>query len=123
MFQKLKPFLADDAVFYSLLLILVAVASFGLGRKSTANYSLSAPQNTEKPAIQVQTNQFQPQTASIGGATETKSGAVIASKSGTKYHLPTCPGAKQIKESNKISFGSIQEAEGAGYTAAANCSF
>ncbi|MEK7586510.1 MAG: hypothetical protein AAB453_01420 [Patescibacteria group bacterium] len=48
-------------------------------------------------------------------------GSVVASKNGTKYHLPTCPGAKQIKESNKISFTSPEQATLAGYTPAANC--
>jgi methylphosphotriester-DNA--protein-cysteine methyltransferase len=46
---------------------------------------------------------------------------VVASKSGTKYHLPTCPGAKQIKSTNLITFNSKQEAEAAGYTPASNC--
>ena len=48
-------------------------------------------------------------------------GIVVASKNGIKYHLPTCPGAKQIKESNKISFASPEQATLAGYTPASNC--
>ncbi len=48
-------------------------------------------------------------------------GQYVASKSGTKYHLPWCPGAKQMKEENKIYFSSKEEAEAAGYTPAANC--
>ncbi|MEN9921016.1 MAG: hypothetical protein RL538_909, partial [Candidatus Parcubacteria bacterium] len=34
MLQKLKSFLSDDSLFHSFLLVLVAVASFGLGRQS-----------------------------------------------------------------------------------------
>lgn len=45
----------------------------------------------------------------------------VASKNGTKYHLPTCPGAKRIKEENKIWFDSKAEAEQAGYEPAKNC--
>lgn len=45
----------------------------------------------------------------------------VASKNGTKYHLPTCSGAKRIKEENKIWFESKQEAEKAGYEPAKNC--
>jgi hypothetical protein len=45
----------------------------------------------------------------------------VASKAGTKYHHITCPGAKQIKEENKIYFASVQEAMAAGYSKAANC--
>ena len=46
---------------------------------------------------------------------------VVASKNGTKYHLPWCPGAKQIKDENKITFISAEEARVQGYTPAANC--
>ncbi len=48
-------------------------------------------------------------------------GAYVASKSGTKYHLPWCGSAKQIKEENKIWFATKEEAEKAGYTPSANC--
>lgn len=48
-------------------------------------------------------------------------GKYVASKSGTKYHLPTCSGAKRIKDENKVWFQSKEEAEAAGYEAAANC--
>ncbi len=45
----------------------------------------------------------------------------VASKSGTKYHLPTCAGAKSIVEANKVWFSTKEEAEKAGYTPAGNC--
>lgn len=45
----------------------------------------------------------------------------IASKNGTSYHLPSCPGAKQIKPENKIEFKSKEEAESRGYKPASNC--
>jgi len=51
----------------------------------------------------------------------TNSGAVVASKSGTKYHYPWCAGAKQISAKNLITFNSIEEARAAGYTPASNC--
>jgi hypothetical protein len=46
---------------------------------------------------------------------------LVGSKNGTKYHLVTYPGAKQIKEENKVYFDSIESARAAGYTPAANC--
>ncbi len=49
------------------------------------------------------------------------SGIYVASKSGSKYHLPTCLGAQKIAEANKIWFQSREEAEKAGYTPAGNC--
>ncbi|MHB8651805.1 MAG: hypothetical protein ACYC8S_01585 [Minisyncoccota bacterium] len=48
-------------------------------------------------------------------------GAVVASKTGTKYHLPGCAGAQKISETNKVWFASRADAEIAGYTPAANC--
>lgn len=46
---------------------------------------------------------------------------VVASKSGTKYHLLTCPGAKAILEKNRVYFESPAAAQKAGFTLAANC--
>jgi hypothetical protein len=48
-------------------------------------------------------------------------GKYVASKSGTKYYLPTCSGAKRIKEANKVWFASVEEAQAAGLTPASNC--
>ncbi|MEN9622090.1 MAG: hypothetical protein RLZZ67_524 [Candidatus Parcubacteria bacterium] len=47
--------------------------------------------------------------------------AYVASKTGTKYHLPTCIGAKGIKEANRVWFATKAEAEKAGYSPAGNC--
>jgi len=49
------------------------------------------------------------------------SGKFVASKSGTKYYLPTCSGVKRIKEENKVYFDSIEEAEAEGLEPAKNC--
>jgi hypothetical protein len=48
-------------------------------------------------------------------------GQVVASKSGTKYYLPTCAGVSRISDANKIWFPSASIAETAGYTPATNC--
>lgn len=58
---------------------------------------------------------------SSGQAPLLKQGQVVASKNGTKYHLPECSGAKQISDKNKITFNSIEEARAAGYSPASNC--
>lgn len=46
---------------------------------------------------------------------------VVASKNSTKYHHVWCPGAKQIKDANKIWFNNEQEAIKAGYSLTGNC--
>ena len=48
-------------------------------------------------------------------------GKYVASRNGTKYYLPTCSGAKRIKEENKVWFETVEVAKAEGYTAAANC--
>jgi hypothetical protein len=49
------------------------------------------------------------------------SGQYVASKNGKVFHLPWCPGAKKIKEENKIWFSSKEEALARGLTPAGNC--
>jgi hypothetical protein len=114
MIEKLKSLVLDDAFFYAGLVISVALVAFLLGRNSMIQI--------EPQAAGVQITQ---QTASV---VEQKSDtltndatSVVVSRSGTKYHLPTCPGAKQIKDSNIITFSTIEQAKAAGYSAAANC--
>lgn len=130
MYDKFKGILADDALFYSVLIVLVGVASFGLGRWSVsqtadmnlqkgneaitytqqASVSEARKEGTDVKDIQRDTNSAQD--------TNTQ---YVGSKNGTKYHLPTCPGAKQIKEENKVYFASKADAQKAGYTPASNC--
>jgi hypothetical protein len=127
MFEKLKSLLAEDSLFYSLLVVLVAVVSFGLGRQSVQfqdDRVTSSGQNSEVSVLEAKpvfpTVSTSSARAAVGAVTSGEV-VVVASKSGTKYHLPTCPGAKQIKPENIVEFSSIQEAEAAGYTPASNC--
>ncbi|MEK7638829.1 MAG: hypothetical protein AAB388_01575 [Patescibacteria group bacterium] len=121
MLEKLKSWLIDDAVFHVLVVLLVGIGSFGLGRQSALD---SKPQmNASAPAnVAIATSAFVPVEQPVEVKATTSLGPVVASKSGTKYHLPSCPGASQIKEANRIEFASLELAEAAGYTPAANCS-
>ncbi len=117
MWEKFKHYISDDAVFYTVAILLVGICSFGLGR-------MSAEPSTRENTIEIiPPPELVPynQASAVQATTNNEIGVVVASKSGTKYHLPDCPGAKQIKESNLISFSSIAAAKAAGYTAAANC--
>lgn len=118
MYEKFKSVIKDDTLYIALLLILVGVVSFGLGQQSASekvsNQVPTAPAGvifSEAPK-NVQNNQQNKEIKSVG---------LVASKSGTRYHLLTCPGASQIKEENKIYFNSVESAQAAGYTPAANC--
>lgn len=120
--EKLKSFLLNDQLFYGIIVILVALASFGLGRASVAEVGENLPQNELSLASEPRANRPVVEATSVTEmAKPAAPGALVASKSGTKYHVETCPGAKQIKEENKIFFTSVIEAEAAGYKPAANC--
>lgn len=108
------------------IILLTATASFGLGKLS-ALHGLKKPimiENTVFPAV-VGVESSNAETVSrnvsqTAGIINTI-GEVVASRSGDKYHLPTCSGAKSISAKNKITFSSIEEARKAGYLPAGNC--
>jgi hypothetical protein len=104
----------ENELFVGLLLVLVATLSFGLGRMSKIEDSRE-PVKIDQIASMASTsiNTAVPQAA--------EGREYVASKNGTKYHLPWCSGAQRISEANKIYFKSKDEAERAGYSPAANC--
>lgn len=114
-------------LFLALVILLVALLSFGVGRltgggkgegiKIEYDPALSAFMKEATPIEKSQT------AAAVNALKQEKiSGeSVVASQNGSKYHYLHCPGAKQIKEENKISFNSGKEAEASGYTLASNC--
>lgn len=96
---------------YVIALILAAGGSFGLGMLYERDMGQGSDFSIEYSATQP---------AAVAAAVA-ESGAYVASRNGTKYHLPTCSGARTISEENKISFATKEEAEAAGYEPAANC--
>jgi len=130
MCDKFKGIVTDDAFFYAVLLVLVGLVAFGLGRLSVAQVAATAPPVQVFPGVAavqvakapeaVATNDVNASSVTVPDTTATEV-AVVASRSGSKYHLPDCPGAKQIKEANVITFASIELAKAAGYEPAKNC--
>jgi hypothetical protein len=136
MYENIKRLFENDTLYFMVLLVLVGATSFGLGRwsaigtystKDTIVSSQTASVGSTVKAAKITPKESTAQikekvvedTMSLEAAiSEAK---YVASKSGSKYHLLWCPGAKSIKESNKVFFKSKEEAEGEGYTPAANC--
>ena len=121
---RIKGFFGNTDVLLSTLIITVALASYGLGRYSVweGNSASSVTTSTPlEPAVVLVPPAAAPTSTAATPAVGAAAGAYVASKSGTKYHLPWCGSAKQIKEENKIWFATKEEAEKAGYTPAANC--
>lgn len=127
-----------------LLFLSVALGSFFLGRMSglatTGGVAMSGvqaavieakegnmPANSYVPAVSEESElsgvESVPASSQDSGESQIvlSEAGYVASKSGTKYHLPWCSGAKRIKEENKIWFATKEAAEAAGYTPAANC--
>ncbi len=129
--EKLKSLVGDDSLYFAALLLLIAIASFGLGRQSVMQKAASNSLKNNASAVLVTPSQIVKSTSitptpittnsTVTKESSSVSGEVVASKSGTKYHLPTCSGAKSIKPENLITFATIAEAKAAGYTPAANC--
>lgn len=111
--KKIKDIALTQSVYLTLVIVLVALASFGLGRRSIeesvrpVGSSASVTKSLEKDE----------------GSDEVTSDSTyyVASKNGEAYHLPFCSGAKRISDTNLIKFSTKEEAEAAGYRPAANC--
>ena len=104
----------EGEVVLAAVIILTALASFGLGR-------LSALGKNKFP-VRIETkNQSAAALSSQNPKTESAQNLFVASRNGQVYHFPWCAGAQRIKEENKIFFNSREEAEKAGLRPAANC--
>ena len=103
----------DNSLFLSIVIILIASASFGLGR-------LSKIEDSRIP-IKFIDNSATVLNSTVGKGSTMATGKYVSSINGSKYHLPWCSGAQRIKEENKIWFNTAEEAKNAGYEPAANC--
>ena len=125
--EKIKPYWSDkviptasvvkntlnlkEDIFIALIIILVGLAGFGLGKLSALEKG--------RDLVQIKPNN---QSVLVSSTTsETSQGLLVASKTGKKYHFPWCAGASQITDKNKIWFNSYEDAQKAGYTPASNC--
>ena len=110
-----------EDIFIVISIIFIGLAGFGLGKLSALEKGREAveikPMFNGTSTISANV----PMSATALLASEGAKGMLVASKNGTKYHFPWCAGASQIAEKNKIWFNSYEEAQKAGYTAAANC--
>ncbi len=106
----------NSGVFTTIMVVLVAFSSFGLGR-------LSVTEENKIPISVINSNQAsitQPN-KELSSSTTQMIGKYVASVNSDKYHAPWCSGAQRIKESNKIWFETKEEAEASGRTPASNC--
>lgn len=130
--KKIKQFVESEqgkGVLSILVIILVAVGSFGLGRLSkdqvgpgiaVQEYNLanviSAVENTTTNNTKQNIIKPTETTKSISAGK-----SFFASSRGSKYYSIGCSGGKTLKEENKVWFSTKQEAENAGYELSSTC--
>mgnify|MGYP001580560046 CR=1 FL=1 len=117
--QKIKT--RQSELVLILAVVLIAVIAFESGRISALRkfdapleikYAPAAITGTES------TDKTKPETTQYPQKLDLR---VVASKNSTLYHFLWCSGAQRIKEENKITFSSEQEAQSKGYKLASNC--
>jgi hypothetical protein len=125
--EKIKLFIASERgndIFVVIIIILVGLGSFELGRLSKEEGS---------PGIKIEyQGQLQDinQSANVVSAiwdtsesSETNSSGktFFASNRGSKYYSTSCSAGKTIKQENRVWFATGEEAERAGYVLSSSC--
>lgn len=118
--DKIKSWFGEykTDLFLGISIFLISVGSFGLGRLSAVWEPHSPTQITGSQAGNLE---FKHLNIEAPQQLEAAASGVVASKNGASYHLPDCPGAKQIKPENLISFADAKAVVAAGYKPAGNC--
>ena len=131
--QKIKTFLESDRgkdILVILIVILVGLGSFGLGRLSKSGSSegikIEYPavmENQPASAVSAVKTESVTQKVNLGNQLSTNSAvkSYFASNRGSKYYSIGCSGGKTIKQENKIYFSTKEEAERAGYELSSSC--
>lgn len=91
-----------------ILVVLVGLISFGLGRLSAIEESKPLVSIGQAPVAAA------PRAMALGGQ-------FVASRTGTVYYFPFCSGAQQIAPDKQVWFTSESAAQKAGYRPAKNC--
>lgn len=120
-FKRLRSSVERHDVYVVLIIIVTALASFGLGRLSEEPEQVTAVEITNAFETTDAPQRTRAEEESEITPVPVVEGTLVGSKNSDKYHFPWCPGAQRIKEENKVWFTNRDEAEQAGYVPAANC--
>lgn len=121
--EKVKEWCEENKgdLFIAVLIFLVGLGSFGLGRLSVIWPQKDPIAITDSAINAGEEASLPPPAVSSAAISASVQGKYVASKSGAYYHLPWCAGALRIKEANRIWFQTKQEAESKGLKPASNC--
>ena len=134
--EKIKLFLTSDTgkdIMIVIIVILVGIASFELGRLSKENepngvkieYAGKQEANVINSLEMVKfansdNTSGSTKTASTGNV-DASGKSFFASSRGSKYYSVGCSAGKTIKQENRIYFATGEEATAAGYTLSSSC--
>ncbi len=127
--EKIKQFIEGDKgkdILIVLIVVLVGLGSFELGRLSKNNDSsgikVEYPDRQENQSANV-VSAMQP-TENISKTVQSSNSpnkTFFASSMGKKYYSLGCSAGKTIKQENRVYFANREEAERAGYTLSSSC--
>jgi len=133
--EKIKQFFTETIqdekgkdILIVIIVILVGLGSFELGRLSKENGSggikigypnqagntISATESIDNLSINTETSPIIQNSNSTGKT-------FFASSRGSKYYTISCSAGKTIKQENRVYFATGEEAERAGYTLSSSC--
>jgi hypothetical protein len=134
--NSVKKFLSSEKgkdILVIIIVILVGLGSFELGRLSMENGGGNIKIENQGPNSSQDNNSVEPEDStqtSLNGTTvgystptsESPAGKTFfASSRGSKYYTIDCSAGKNIKSENKVWFATGEEAEAAGYTLSSAC--
>ncbi len=120
--NKIKSFIESEQgkdILIVLIVILVGLGSFELGRLSKSGQSGGI--KIEYPETSNQAANVVSATSALEKSTGQKSGNFFASSRGKKYYPLGCSAGTSLKEENKIWFDTREVAEAAGYELSSSC--
>ncbi len=127
--EKIKQFWVSEEgkdILVVLIVILVGLGSFGLGRLSKGSqgagirieYTEAAAQAANSASALIPEENL-PKVSDLTASSLGKS--FFASSRGTKYYPAGCSAGKSLKLENRIYFATREDAEAAGYTLSGSC--
>ncbi len=125
--EKIKHFINSEKgkdIMIVLIVILVGLGSFELGRLSKENSSSGL--KIEYKGTNVPQSLYNQPASSISAnvpkeTTGLKEKSFFASNRGSKYYSIGCSAGKTIKQENRVYFATGEEAEASGYTLSSSC--
>ena len=123
--QKIKSFLESEKgkdILTVVIVILVGLGSFELGRLSKENSSsgIKILSDNTVPSLE-NSNILQNDVISTTANSNSINKTFFASNRGSKYYPISCSAGKTIKQENRVWFATGEEAERAGYELSSAC--